>query len=280
MRARVSRRRMLAAGVGGAAAVATVAAIGCGGDAGPAPTPAPRRGGTLRTATTLPLAYGLDPQAETGTGLAIFPRVYGYLLHVDPADGSTVYDHAHSVEQPDPQTYIIRMRDGVRFQDIPPVGGRAVTAEDAVLSLLRFRDNPIVLNKTWHATVLDSADVIDPLTVRVTTKRAYAYSVAEIGAIGAGAILPKELISGVDLSSSGVGSGPFRIDAVEAGATRASRAARWLLSRAGPVRRRNGVADRRERRGEGRCLPPAHRRHDPEPRPHRGGGVGEIGARR
>lgn len=194
-----------------------MAALGCGGKSSSPPTPTPRRGGTLRTATTLPLVFGLDPQVETGTGLAIFPRVYGYLLHVDPSDDSIVYDHAHTVEQPDPQTYIIRMRDGLRFQDVPPVGGRAVTAEDAVLSLLRFRDNPLVLNKTWHATVLDAADVIDPLTVRITTKRPYAYSIAEIGAIGAGAILPKELISDVDLRSSGVGSGPFRIDAVENG---------------------------------------------------------------
>jgi len=168
-----------------------------------------------RTATTLPLVYGLDPQAETGTGLAIFPRVYGYLLHVDPADDSIVYDHAHSIEQPDPQTYIVRMRDSVRFQNLPPVGGRAVTAEDAVLSLLRFRDNPLVLNKTWHSTVLDAADALDSLTVRITTKRPYAYSAGEIGAIGAGAILPKEMISGVDLTSAGIGSGPFRIDAVD-----------------------------------------------------------------
>lgn len=217
IRARVSRRRVLAAGVAGTAAVATMSAFGCGGGSSSSPTPAPRRGGTLRTATTLPLAFGLDPQAETGTGLAIFPRVYGYLLHVDPADDAIVYDHAHTVEQPDPQTYIVRLRDGVRFQDVPPVAGRTVTAEDAVLSLLRFRDNPLVLNKTWHATVLDTADVIDPLTVRITTKRPYAYSVSEIGAIGAGAILPKELIYGVDLRSSGVGSGPFRIDAVEGG---------------------------------------------------------------
>ncbi len=161
------------------------------------------------------MAFGLDPQVETGTGLAIFPRVYGYLLHVDPADDSVVYDHAYSVESPDPQTYVVRLRDGLRFQDVPPVGGRAVTAEDAVLSIQRFRDNPLVLNKTWHATVLDAADVIDPLTLRITTKRPYAYSLAEIGAIGAGAILPKEMIAGVDLRSTGVGSGPFRIDAVE-----------------------------------------------------------------
>lgn len=216
MRARVSRRRVLAAGAAGSTTLAVVAAVGCGrGSSSTSPTPTPRRGGTLRTATTLPLAFGLDPQVETGTGLAIFPRVYGYLLHNDPADDSIVYDHARAIEQPDAQTYIIRIRDGVHFQDIAPVGGRAVTAEDAVLSLRRFRDNPLVLNKTWHTTILDRADAIDRLTMRVTTKRPYVYSLGEIGAIGAGAIIPKELVSNVDLRTSGVGSGPFRIESVD-----------------------------------------------------------------
>jgi peptide/nickel transport system substrate-binding protein len=220
--ARVSRRRFIAAGVAGAAAVGAVA-VGCGGRSSGSPTPSPKSGGTLRTATTLPLAYGLDPQVETGTGLAIFPRVYGYLLHVDPSDDSIVYDHAHTLEQPDEKTYIVRMREGVRFQDVPPTNGRAVTADDSVQSLLRFRDNPLVLNKTWHTTVLDAADVVDRLTLRITTKRPYAYSPSEIGAIGAGAIIPKENISGVDLRSAGVGSGPFRVDTVENALVRLAR---------------------------------------------------------
>ena len=220
-RARVARRRVLAAGAAGTAAMAAIAITGCGSnDSSPSrsPTAQPRRGGTLRTGTTLPLAFGLDPQIETGTGLAIFPRVYGYLLHVDPHGDSVVYDHAASMEQPDAQTYILKLRDGVRFQDIAPVSGRAVTAEDAVLSLERFRDNPLVLNKTWHTGVLDRAEASDPSTVRVSTKRAYVYSLNELGAIGAGAILPKELMtSSADLSASGVGSGPFRIETVTPG---------------------------------------------------------------
>ena len=229
MRARVSRRRVLAAGAAGSAAFVVATTAGCNrGGSSPSPTPVPRRGGTLRTATTLPLAFGLDPQIESGTGLAIFPRVYGYLLHNDPDGDVIVYDHAHAIELPDAQTYIIRMRDGVRFQDIAPVSGRAVTAEDAVLSLLRFRDNPLVLNKTWHATILDRADAIDRLTMRVTTKRPYVYSLGEMGAIGAGAIIPKELISNVDLRTSGIGSGPFRIDGVSDARVRIARNDRYF----------------------------------------------------
>jgi peptide/nickel transport system substrate-binding protein len=214
--ARVSRRRALAAGAAGAGAVATIAAFGCGGKATkPAPSPdaGPRRGGTLRTGTTLPLAFGLDPHLETATGLAIFPRVYGYMLHVDPADDSVVYDQALSVEQPDAQTYIFKLREGVRFHDVPPINGRTVTSEDVALSIARYRDNPLVLNKTWHATALDKVEMPDATTVRITTSRPYVYSLAELGAVGAGAILPRELVTAnADLSTAGVGSGPFRID--------------------------------------------------------------------
>ncbi len=217
-RARIARRRMLGAAAAAAGGAAAIAAFGCSGSSRkPAPSPEgePRRGGTLRAGTTLPLASGLDPQIETGTGLAIFPRVYGYMMHVDPADDSVVYDQAASVEQPDPQTYIFKLRDGVRFHDVAPVSGRAITSEDVALSLQRYRDNPLVVNKTWHTTVLDKVETPDDRTVRVTTSRPYVYSLAELGAIAAGAIIPRELVAAnADLSVSGIGSGPFRIDHV------------------------------------------------------------------
>ena len=215
--ARISRRRALAGGSAGVAAAAAWAAGACGdngskGASGPE-TPTPRAGGTLRTGTTLPLSSGLDPQLETGAGLQIFPRVYGYLFHVDPNDDSTIYDHALSVEQPDATTLIVRLRRDVRFHDVTPVSGRAVTAEDAAASILRYRDNQLVLNKTWHTKVLDSVAVFDPGTLWITTTRPNIYSLSELGGISGGAIIPRELADlSQDLSATGVGSGPFQIE--------------------------------------------------------------------
>jgi peptide/nickel transport system substrate-binding protein len=213
-RTRITRRRALAGGVAATAAIAAAGAVGCGGDGKAKPSDqAPRSGGTLRTGTTLPLSSGLDPHLEQGTGLAIFPRVYGYLLHVDPRDDTVIKDHAESIEQPDPTTVIIRLRPDVTFQDIAPVKGRAVTAEDAALSIARYRDNQVVTNRTWHTTVLDKLEAVDDRTLRVTTKRPYAYTLHALGDINAGAIIPKELIeSQVSLAFSGAGSGPFRIE--------------------------------------------------------------------
>lgn len=212
---RIPRRRALAGGTAAAAAAAwAVACRNPGAKRVDEPaTPVPRAGGTLRTGTTLPLSSGLDPQVETGTGLQIFPRVYGYLLHVDPNDDSTTYDHALSVEQPDATTLIVRLRPDIRFHDIAPVSGRIVTAEDAAASMMRYRDNQLVLNKTWHAHVLDRIETPDAVTLRVTTSQPNIYSLSELGGISAGAIIPKELtVPATDLSFFGIGSGPFQIE--------------------------------------------------------------------
>jgi len=212
----VSRRRALAGAASVTAAATATAVIGCGGR-NKADTSAgqPRSGGVLRIGTTLPIASGLDPQTETGTGLAIFPRIYGYLLHVDARDDTVIKDHALSIEQADPTTYIFKLRPDVRFQDITPVSGRRVTAEDVAASIIRFRDNPLVASKTWHSMILDKVEAVDTATVRVTTRRPYVYSLAELGSINAGAIIPKELVqSNTDLNETSIGSGPFRLDAI------------------------------------------------------------------
>jgi peptide/nickel transport system substrate-binding protein len=203
--------------LGGGSAVAVGAAalsiVGCGDGKKTANNDQPLPGGTLRTGTTLPIAAGLDPQIETGTGLEIFPRIYGYLFHVDMRDDSVANDHALSVEHPDPTTYIVKLRPDAYFQDVAPVGRRLVSADDVVQSIIRYRDNPLVTGKTWHTTVLDKAEALDSSTVRITTRRPYVYTLAELGSISSGAILPKELTQGkTDLNSLSIGSGPFRLD--------------------------------------------------------------------
>jgi peptide/nickel transport system substrate-binding protein len=207
---RMNRRRALASGAALASSLAVIAAIGCGRDGA---TAKPRRGGTLRTATSLPLAAGLDPQIENATGLQIFPRIYGYALHIDPRGDVLILDHAEGVEQPDELTTIIRLRQDVRFQDIPPVRGRAVTAHDLARSVERYRSNVLATQKTWHETVLDRVETPDDRTLRVITRRPYAYTLHALGDIAAGAIIPSELVEQqADLSFRGVGSGPFMIE--------------------------------------------------------------------
>ncbi len=213
MSARVSRRRALAGGLSLAASAAAWAA--CGGGEEPEPETEPRPGGTLRIGTTAPYS-GLDPQTEAGTGLAIAARLYGYLLHVDPRDDSIIYDQADAVEQPDATTFIFKLRPGIKFHDVDPVRGRALSAADVVVSIERFQKNPIATGKVFHTEILDRVEAVDEATVRVTTKRPYAYSLAYLGDIAAGAILPAEVIEQeVSLYKAAAGSGPFLLESAE-----------------------------------------------------------------
>ncbi len=214
---RVSRRVFLAGSAAGALAAS------CGGDdeappdlpvyraAPTADAEEPGRGGVLVTGTTVPPTFGVDPHVEVATGLAIFPRLYGYLLHNDFRTDKIVLDHAESVEQPDLQTYIIKLKPGIRFHDLAPVRGRVVDAEDAAFSHYRYRDNPLVTNKTWHTSVMDRIEAQDLETMVVKTRFPYAYTYDALGAIGSGAILPEELLT-ENLTAKAIGSGPFQLE--------------------------------------------------------------------
>lgn len=207
----LTRRRFLGASVASAAALAFGSACDDGGGSGSG-ADSPQPGGTLRIGSSLPLSSGLDPHLEQGAGLGIIARLYGYMFHVDPRDDAVIYDQAESVEQVDDITYVIKLRDGLRFHDIDPASGSAVTAHDIVASIGRFRNNLVAVGQLFHDTILDQAEAADDLTVRITTKRPYAYTLAELGNINAGVIIPKALIDAdVSQYALAVGSGPFQV---------------------------------------------------------------------
>lgn len=208
---RVSRRRALAGGA--ALSIVSVALAACGTDE-PDSTQ-PQEGGVLRTGTTSPFS-GLDPQTEVGTGLAITARLYGYLLHIDPRDDAVIYDQADEVEQPDETTYLFRLREDVSYHDIEPTNGRDLNAADAAASIERFRKNALAPTRTFHTEILDRTEVVDDLTLKVTTKRPYRYSLGYLGDISAGAIIPTEFIeSSASLYTQAAGTGPFQLSSAD-----------------------------------------------------------------
>jgi peptide/nickel transport system substrate-binding protein len=215
-RARVSRRRAIRSGAVAVIAAGGVALVGCdlrgGGsshndeDAG-----TPRQGGTLRFGTTVPASYGLDPHLEQGGDLPIIARLYGYPFHVDPRDDSLILDHAASVEQPASDVYVVRMGDHA-YHDGAPAFGRRVRSHDMVHSMWRYRDHPLVVNHWWHANMLEGSGGSEERTVVIKTRRPYVYSLAEMGDINGGAILPQETIEqALDLRAGGAGSGPMQL---------------------------------------------------------------------
>jgi len=219
---RLSRRSLLA----GAAGAAGLAALRCGGDEDGTPSEAtptigtPKRGGTLRLGSTFP-ALSIDPHADVTLGLAFAPYIYGYLMHeIYHLQGppTIIFDHAESMEQPDDLTYIFKLHEGIRFQDLPPANGRELVAEDVLYSFDRIGSMSAGATPFWK-TGIASKSAPDPYTVEVKLTGPYAYTMAEFGGHRT-AIVPREAVEQFgDLASHGLGSGPFQVESLSRGET-------------------------------------------------------------
>src|SRR5947199_1417265 len=141
---RAGRRRLLGIGAGTAAAAALVA---CGSRGGPAAktgrtsSSKPQPGGTVSVnvqtdpfdwdlsyvGKSVPNSNGISLAYESLLTLKRPPQVkYGDIV-VQPK-------LAEKWEAPDAITYTFHLRPGVRFANLPPVNGRAMTAADVVWS--------------------------------------------------------------------------------------------------------------------------------------------------
>ena len=147
----------------------------------------PRYGGTITvSATSNPICW--DPYRNLGGGASDFGQcsIYDVLIggdwSVDRDESSfltknillqyTTGFSAESWENPDPLTYVIHLRQGMKFQNKPPVNGREVVANDVkysidrMLGLGEFAEvggSPYVGFSAW--TVLESVEVVDKYTV-------------------------------------------------------------------------------------------------------------------
>src|SRR6188474_120483 len=131
----LTRRELLIAGGLTAAGTIVVPSIG--------QAQAPKRGGTLalRTwdpphwdhmltisyKTHIPLTFTHSRLLKHKGGPTVVPGTF-------PIEG----DLAESWSQPNENTYIFKLRKGVRFHNKPPVNGREMTAEDVRYTIERF----------------------------------------------------------------------------------------------------------------------------------------------
>lgn len=128
----VSRRSFLHAGALGVAGLAAagfrVAWAQNKGDA--------ERGGTL-VVRSGPIR-GIDPHVETwATTPQVVHQTYNALLKFNHDGTKILPDLAETSEQKDDVTYVFRLRQGVKFHNVPPVNGRELTSEDVKYSIER-----------------------------------------------------------------------------------------------------------------------------------------------
>lgn len=144
----------------------------------------------------LDLRQGTDAQSERIGGL-IFDPLVRKDEHYELRPWLAV-----SWEQPDPLTWIFRLRDGVRFHD-----GRPLEAEDVAYTIDSLIDGSLVTAKGGSFASVQRAEVLDRLTVAVHMKRPDAGLLFNLSD-GLFGVVPRG--AGKDFGLHPIGSGPFR----------------------------------------------------------------------
>ena len=130
-----------------------------------------KRGGQLVQAInwTYPT---MDPHLSSIQYMAGYQGLYNGLIEFELVDPRTwehkvVGDLAESWEQPDPQTAIFKLKQGVTFHD-----GSEFTAEVAAWNFIRARDHEQSQRKT-QLSMLEAAEAVDKNTLRLRLKTPY-----------------------------------------------------------------------------------------------------------
>ena len=243
---RLSRRRALGVAATGAGALALLSACGksksgAKGSATSAQAGKPRYGGQLN-ATIKSDPFDFDPSGKaTGTGnRETVAEVFDSLLHfkagpdVNPVSLVIEPGLADRWETPDAQTYIYHLHPGAKFQNLPPVNGRAVASSDVMWSIEYLsRTGDFLKGKTvppgQFASLFEGLDQIqtpDAMTATVHFSKAFApylnYSASPYNPVVAHEVFDQD----GTLSKTPVGTGPFQVDM---GSTQ--KGARWVFKK-------------------------------------------------
>ncbi|MHB8578110.1 MAG: ABC transporter substrate-binding protein, partial [Dehalococcoidia bacterium] len=161
----------------------------------------------------------LDPNFDTFPACtAITDNVFNALMAFTPDVTKIVPDLALAApEQPDDKTYIFKLNQGVKFQDVAPVSGREFTADDVKYSIERQSTNDPgkFTHGYYFRNKLASIEVVDKYTVKFVTNAPYAPFMSYIASPWT-LMLPHELIEKYgDATANIIGTGPFIFDSWE-----------------------------------------------------------------
>ncbi|MGK2963997.1 MAG: ABC transporter substrate-binding protein, partial [Tepidiformaceae bacterium] len=228
-RDRYARRTLLRRGSLAGAGLGGLALVGCGDDDDEGGSPDPTRSTEKPTTDTAaePKRGGLYRWAWQGTphldihqdsisgARAIISATYNRLLRYQDAAQLPEPDLAKDMpEQPDDNTYVFTIQEGVKFHDKAPVNGRVMTAEDVVFSINRARtDQPSFIHKGDLASI-DKVEAIDAKTVRITTKFPNAVLLTTLAGYQFIILAPETVATYGDLKTdkATIGTGGFVVD--------------------------------------------------------------------
>jgi peptide/nickel transport system substrate-binding protein len=184
-------------------------AAGAAGMAGAGALAAPSVG---RAATTLTVAIFADPLTLdphlTGNlqGRGTVRATHNRLFRID-AQGRLAPDLAESWEQPDERTYLIHLRQGIKFHDGTPLDAEAVR-----VNLERIRNPATQSIRGGEISAMDKAEALNARTLKITLKvpfAAFLFPFSDVsGCIASPAALQRW---GADYGLHPAGTGPFRL---------------------------------------------------------------------
>jgi len=140
--------------------------------------------------------------ARDTTAARVADLIYAGLVHLNPQLEAEP-DMAQSWENPDPQTWIFKLRPGLTFSD-----GSPLTSADVVYTFETLTDQDFNAPRRGLYTPISKVTAVDETTVQFDLSAPYAplLSYMDIG------IVPKALAeSGHDLALEPVGSGPMKL---------------------------------------------------------------------
>lgn len=155
----------------------------------------------------------LDPTAGAAGAIdeILYANVFEGLTRIGP-NGEVLPGLAESWEvSEDGKVYTFKLRAGVKFHD-----GTTFDAEDVKFSLDRARAEDSVNAQKVLFSAIDTVEVVDPLTVKVTLKRPQGSFLYNMGWGDAVIVTPE---SAETNKEKPVGTGPFRFDRWARGAS-------------------------------------------------------------
>ncbi len=145
----------------------------------------------------------LDPhQGKETPAVEVSCQIFDTLVTIDPETGEIIPQIAESWEQKDAQTYVFKIRQGIKFHD-----GSDLTAEDVKFSLDRACNSAAV---SYIVNFIEGVTVDDEYTVTVKTNAPYAPALRNL-AIPFAAIVPKAAVEADEdaFIQHPIGSGPY-----------------------------------------------------------------------
>jgi peptide/nickel transport system substrate-binding protein len=178
----------------------------------------PKKGGTFRYGSHV-TPPGLDPiKSAAFESARIYTPVYNRLIRAEYGTEMNPYnpwtlrikgDLAEKLpEHPDSGTYIFKLRQGVKFQDVEPVKGRAYTSADAKFALDAFLGNP----ETASYLPPMKVEVPDAQTVKLTLTKQVNYTLQSLQEPRFVMVAREVAEADGDFSKRAIGTGPFILE--------------------------------------------------------------------